>query len=237
MSGFYKKQRVNVGCALEGMLRMLVRSALFCVLCLMFGCTVSRGPINHFSSLTINTQQEKFSYKGKGSSAGFMLMSTLGPAGIAVGIAIDEGISKDITKTALAERSLDSGEEGGFQALLADYFQKAVIATANDEAFLKTSNGEQSLLHQYFLDPVVVQTIVVQQAGFLAAPKDQERAVVLIDFQIELSQGPLLISSQAMSDQAEWPSESLDRLKADASAIESLWVQSLAILLKSPAIN
>lgn len=39
-------------------------------------------------------------FEGKGAGAGIMLMSAMGPAGIAIGIAIDEGIAKDIQKTA-----------------------------------------------------------------------------------------------------------------------------------------
>lgn|GEM_PF-2853016 len=37
-------------------------------------------------------------FEGKGAGAGIMLMSTMGPAGIAIGVAIDVGIGKDIAK-------------------------------------------------------------------------------------------------------------------------------------------
>lgn len=39
-------------------------------------------------------------FSGKGSAAGVMLMSVMGPAGIAIGISIDAGIAKEINKTA-----------------------------------------------------------------------------------------------------------------------------------------
>jgi hypothetical protein len=42
----------------------------------------------------------KFSYSGRGAGAGVALMSTMGPAGIAVGVAIDEGIRKDLEASA-----------------------------------------------------------------------------------------------------------------------------------------
>lgn len=38
----------------------------------------------------------RMGFSGKGAGAGMMLMSSLGPAGIAVGVAIDQGIAKDI---------------------------------------------------------------------------------------------------------------------------------------------
>jgi hypothetical protein len=43
-----------------------------------------------------------FSYSGRGSGAGVALMSTMGPAGIAVGVAIDEGIRKDLEASAIS---------------------------------------------------------------------------------------------------------------------------------------
>ncbi|WP_196158991.1 hypothetical protein [Reinekea sp. G2M2-21] len=42
----------------------------------------------------------QFSYSGRGAGAGVALMSTMGPVGIAVGVAIDEGIRKDLEKSA-----------------------------------------------------------------------------------------------------------------------------------------
>lgn len=45
--------------------------------------------------------KETLSFTGRGSSAGFMLDSLL-PGGIAIGLAIDEGIAKDIYKNLLA---------------------------------------------------------------------------------------------------------------------------------------
>lgn len=35
-------------------------------------------------------------FEGKGAAAGFMMSSSMGPMGIAIGVAIDEGIAKDI---------------------------------------------------------------------------------------------------------------------------------------------
>jgi len=48
-------------------------------------------------------------FSGKGAGAGMMLMSTMDPMGIAIGAAIDEGISKDIAKSAsTAELDLEA---------------------------------------------------------------------------------------------------------------------------------
>jgi len=54
---------------------------------------------------------DRISFQGKGAGAGMALMSSMGPVGIALGVAIDEGIAKDIRETA---------QQGGvdFKALL-----------------------------------------------------------------------------------------------------------------------
>lgn len=41
---------------------------------------------------------QKIYFQGKGAGAGMALMSTMGPMGMAIGVAIDEGIAKDIAK-------------------------------------------------------------------------------------------------------------------------------------------
>jgi len=43
---------------------------------------------------------DRISFQGKGAGAGIALMSTMGPVGIALGVAIDEGIAKDIRTNA-----------------------------------------------------------------------------------------------------------------------------------------
>lgn len=57
-------------------------------------------------------------FSGKGAGAGMMLSSSMGPMGIAIGVAIDEGIGKEINETAV---------QGGFtiEKILVDAFQAA----------------------------------------------------------------------------------------------------------------
>lgn len=50
-------------------------------------------------SSTVNihfAEPNRIQFQGKGAGAGIALMSTMGPVGIALGVAIDEGIAKDI---------------------------------------------------------------------------------------------------------------------------------------------
>lgn len=50
------------------------------------------------AALTVKVEpyDQPFSFEGKGSGAGMMLVGAMGPAGIAIGVAIDVGIGKDI---------------------------------------------------------------------------------------------------------------------------------------------
>lgn len=48
------------------------------------------------------TEPDRIRFHGKGAGAGVMLMSSMGPMGIAIGVAIDEGIGKDIDQAAKA---------------------------------------------------------------------------------------------------------------------------------------
>ena len=48
-------------------------------------------------------EPDRLRFSGKGAGAGMMLMSSMGPSGIAIGIAIDEGIGKDIENSLFAK--------------------------------------------------------------------------------------------------------------------------------------
>jgi hypothetical protein len=54
----------------------------------------------------VYSSPDRISFQGKGAGAGIALMSSMGPVGIAIGVAIDEGIAKDIRDTA-KEGSVD----------------------------------------------------------------------------------------------------------------------------------
>ncbi|WP_141685314.1 hypothetical protein [Pseudoalteromonas luteoviolacea] len=59
---------------------------------LVSGCSVP------LKQLQMDAEFPEVSYVGRGTSAGPMLMGAMGPMGIAVGIAIDEGIGRDIER-------------------------------------------------------------------------------------------------------------------------------------------
>lgn len=75
----------------------VMRKILFLFIFLV-GCVSN---ITHFISVTYG-EREALYFTGRGSAAGIMMGSLLGGAGVAVGIAIDEGIAKEISAALLA---------------------------------------------------------------------------------------------------------------------------------------
>lgn len=75
---------------------------VFCLLSLAFivsGC--SQSHLMPETTLDIQVQQpDRIRFSGKGAGTGIMLSSSMGPMGIAIGVAIDEGIAKEIDETA-----------------------------------------------------------------------------------------------------------------------------------------
>ncbi|MCO7190496.1 MULTISPECIES: hypothetical protein [unclassified Pseudoalteromonas] len=67
-----------------------MKPLIFVMLVLLSACSsVPQAP-------TINSELPKVTYKGRGAAAGPMLAGAMGPVGIAVGVAIDESIAKEI---------------------------------------------------------------------------------------------------------------------------------------------
>lgn len=74
-------------------MQALLKSALF--LSLLSSCAA----LPNTSFEVSYGDRQALSFIGKGAAAGMMLDSVLGGAGIAIGIAIDEGIAKDMAKS------------------------------------------------------------------------------------------------------------------------------------------
>jgi hypothetical protein len=110
--------------------RLISKTAVFsrlrnCAVAIIFitasvtnsGCTslpfLSDTPVEKTPVEIHYTSPDRISFQGKGAGAGIALMSSMGPVGIAIGVAIDEGIAKDIRDTANAG-------DVDFKALLKD---------------------------------------------------------------------------------------------------------------------
>ncbi len=78
----------------------LIRQFTVVALVISFGLAlISCTPTTQSTSSEITVQlpdPNRIRFSGKGAGAGMMLMSSMGPMGIAIGVAIDEGIGKEI---------------------------------------------------------------------------------------------------------------------------------------------
>lgn len=169
----------------------------------------------------IKLKKSKFSFEGKGSSAGFMLMSAMGPAGIAVGVAIDEGISKEITQSAL-----DGKETSEFQTLIKSYVDQAINKTSllnkKDLAlFLQTIESSKK--------PVIFE---FKETGFTTVKGNQEQVMAKINLVITLNDNFVELNfPDSIPDSKTLPTANFEQIKKDGATVEQVWVDSFQILL------
>ena len=113
------------------------RLVLLAIGLMLLGC--AGLPINTTDVEVVVPTDVQFSYIGKGPGAGVALMSSMGPVGIAVGVAIDEGVRKRLLASALAEgfdirslvrkaygADLDSGTGRSLQITILGYGMRLV---------------------------------------------------------------------------------------------------------------
>ncbi len=120
--------------------------------CLITSCTHTRTlPID----VTYGERQSLY-FTGRGSAAGIMMDSMLGGAGIAIGIAIDEGIAKDISAAIVA-----SNPKFTMDGLVKDVLREKVEQGMNADG---------------------LKSVVITKYGFQAAPDDKVAPLVSLKF-------------------------------------------------------
>ena len=134
-------------------MRNILVSSLCCLSFLLTGCTFTKKEEPTNIQISIK-EPERLRFSGKGAAAGVMMSSSMGAMGIAIGVAIDEGIAKDIESNAI---------KAGFnfkhllkQALLRKYplKQKAI------ENINVTVERYAFKIHQGKNDPVIPEIIL-----------------------------------------------------------------------------
>ncbi|WP_419812209.1 hypothetical protein [Bacterioplanoides sp.] len=157
-----KKMHLGRGLLKLGLLFNLL---VFLSGCSLFGYKNSQNTIHIENTATIK-------YTGKGAGASFALMGAMGPVGAAIGVAIDEGISKDIRKNI---------ENSGFDlvAHLCEQYQKQAIDCVSDaeeaqqilviQSIDLTSKGSddwmQLKVKAIHTDSSAIETQLVYQSG------------------------------------------------------------------------
>ncbi|TQV71336.1 hypothetical protein FKG94_19675 [Exilibacterium tricleocarpae] len=158
---------------------------------------------------------ERSRFSGKGAGAGMMLSSTMGAAGVAIGIAIDEGIGKDIQAAA---------DAGGIAV------KPLLMATLQGQTPLPLEEIDTAAAGPANL------SITVKRYGFVLQPGAGGEDPTAAQFILSLSRAgadtgnPLELNFPA---DFEWPGAGhpptvpLAQLKVSAADIEHLWRDAL----------
>lgn len=183
----------------------LVKRNVMLILCLlMTGCSIS----HHDSTPEFETsfsEPNRIRFSGKGAGAGMMLMSSMGPMGIAVGVAIDEGIAKDIAAS-MERKGLD------ITKLIVSELHRFIL-----------SQKMKSRPNKVYVE--------VTRYGFKLQPGAGDRARVELDFRYKFDAGDWQsVRLQDEVDVTQLPTEELDIIKTDGAASYKLVKRSLAQL-------
>lgn len=89
------KPKTNIAMSQKRVTKHLSQGIILMFIYSLFACSLL--PKNH-NQIIINPEMP-ITYQGIGAASGVALMGAMGPAGIAVGMAIDQGIEKEINTT------------------------------------------------------------------------------------------------------------------------------------------
>jgi hypothetical protein len=116
---------------------------VLCLVSLSFlGCSNLVSVGNNETVLIKFPEPNRIQFQGKGAGAGIALMSTMGPVGIALGVAIDEGIAKDIREAAsisgfdmpsYISNSIDEHSQAGWKAVFVNQANASNISSLKSE--------------------------------------------------------------------------------------------------------
>lgn len=164
------------------------------------GCT-QLTPSNDRPRIKIAVSEpDRIRYSGKGAGAGMMMAGAMGPMGIAIGVAIDEGIGKDIDRTA---------RQGNIN-----------IQTLLLEAAAEALNQPDNPLASYGADTI---EIVVERYGFVTASGegDPVQPQLHVKFLFNADNKKALRIPEDFKDDMEFVFDTyqLDDIKGSAEAI------------------
>jgi hypothetical protein len=191
------------------------KSLIFSLLFLLSACSaVDTNSIERpIISVSIE-DQDRIRFSGKGAGAGMMMSASMGAMGIAIGVAIDEGIAKEIH-----ESFVTSG--GDFSEIIKSETHAWLIEVCG--------SSDQTLNHLCHTDTEL--NIMVYHYG--VETTSGENDPVKAKLEIGLVQGgqeELRLDLKGLDDQPKVP---LDLIKKDGKLAIELLVESYAVLLKN----
>lgn len=147
-------------------------------------------------------------FSGKGAGAGMMLMSSMGAMGVALGVAIDEGIAKEIEETALSN---NVNYLAMLKASLTDWL------AAMPEA--KQANKIKVKIARY---------------GFISKPGSDDPTAIDLNLFYSFADDNWIEINTATQSEIQLPTRPLEQLKKDPQVINRLLVDSFQTLFHNP---
>ncbi len=156
---------------------------------------------------------DRIRFSGKGAGAGMMMAGAMGPMGIAIGVAIDEGIGKDIDETA-RRGNVD------IRKLLVD-----AVNTQLGKSGFPVAGRE-----------VAVIDVVVERYGFITAPGEGDlvQAQLHIRFQLNDDNGKMKtirLPEDFRNNDIVFATYPLDDIKTDAEKIRRALAEASEFLV------
>jgi hypothetical protein len=139
---------------------------------------------------------QRLRFHGKGGAAGMMMSSSMGPMGIAIGVAIDEGIAKDIQVAMNTSGCL-------LDQMVADAFERT--SALHDRAVVKQDLHVQDVV-----------SIKVQRVGFIATAGDADPAYAEVHLSLRFKGTDYSLSHPAKLEK-EVNVVPLEHLKSDGA--------------------
>ncbi|MFL0810699.1 MAG: hypothetical protein K6L76_09815 [Agarilytica sp.] len=175
--------------------QLITISFLATLSCVMIAC--AHTPKVKISRTDITFEEpNRMRFHGKGAGAGMMMMSSMGPMGIAIGVAIDEGIGKEIGEAAnKADFDLASllvaGLAGAAQQIESIHVKRYGFVTRRGEndpvapqlhLEIQTANGVKEIKYPEAFDDAKITTHPLEQlkAQGATAIKAFENAIQVI---------------------------------------------------------
>lgn len=201
--------------SIKDLLRTMNKLILLTIVFITSACSsMSQRAFEQISIAISIENQDRILFSGKGAGAGMMMSSSMGSMGIAIGVAIDEGIAKEIHESFVA-----SG--GNFTAIIKSetYAWLVELCGSSEQALNPLCNATTELKLRVYHYGVVTTS----------GEGDPVKAKLEIGFALNDHEEQRLDLKDLDDDQYKAP---LEKVKKDGSFTSDLLTKSFAVLLK-----
>jgi len=189
------------------------------VVSLLGACSLmSQKPVDQASVSISIENQDRILFSGKGAGAGMMMSASMGAMGIAIGVAIDEGIAKEVHES--------------FVSLGNDFSE--MIKTETNFWLANVCNANQAT-SEAICQPNLNLIIKVYRYGFVTTSGDNDPVKPELDIGFVLNTGEEhCLNLKSVEEASKAP---LEIVKKDGKVTSELLTKSYQLILENYAIS